>query len=313
MARQILGKVIITNRDEYIAGRTYEMLDVVSYNGSSYISKKNDNVAVPTNKDFWQLLAKKGDTYEVSQEDLNKIKKEIVDDANSDFNENVRQKTQAFEELNTRATNTFSANAEEKTGSFNENANSKYASYNQNASNKTSEYNTNATQKLDAYNTNDSAKLKAYNDNATQKTDVFNNNASNLTTGFNNSANQKIKEYNDNAEEKVIGLEQRTSELNEMLEEEGSTQLDLIKNEGASYNRRITANSNEIYKIKEDILENGEAEGSIIRVEDSTWADARGLVIDGELKQETTTGKNLLGIKSAEIYTYSSATPVSTT
>ena len=35
--KQILGKVMITNRGEYNSSYNYEILDVVSYNGSNYV------------------------------------------------------------------------------------------------------------------------------------------------------------------------------------------------------------------------------------------------------------------------------------
>lgn len=57
-----LGKVIITNKGEYDSTLSYLKLDVVTYNGSSYLAK--DDVAVgvlPTNTTYWQVIAEKGD------------------------------------------------------------------------------------------------------------------------------------------------------------------------------------------------------------------------------------------------------------
>lgn len=63
VTRQVLGKVTITSKGEYDSLKSYEILDVVTYQGSSYLSKKYNNNSLPTNGDDWQLLAQKGDTY----------------------------------------------------------------------------------------------------------------------------------------------------------------------------------------------------------------------------------------------------------
>lgn len=51
-------------RGEFLAGAAYNVNDVVSYNGSSYICIKavglNDSHA-PTDTEYWSLLAKRGD------------------------------------------------------------------------------------------------------------------------------------------------------------------------------------------------------------------------------------------------------------
>lgn len=43
------------------ASQTYQPYDVVSYNGSSYISLSGNNTAVPTDTQHWSMLAQKGD------------------------------------------------------------------------------------------------------------------------------------------------------------------------------------------------------------------------------------------------------------
>lgn len=61
-----IGKVAITPRKDYKNEQTYEWLDVVTYNGASYMCIVEDDCTgiVPTNTDYWQLLAKGGDTGE---------------------------------------------------------------------------------------------------------------------------------------------------------------------------------------------------------------------------------------------------------
>lgn len=61
VTRQVLGKVMITSKGEYDSSKSYEILDVVTYQGSSYLSKKYNNDSLPTNTNDWQLLAQKGE------------------------------------------------------------------------------------------------------------------------------------------------------------------------------------------------------------------------------------------------------------
>lgn len=51
------GRVLIKPEGEYSPLKTYEMLDYVSYNGSSYIAKKTTTGNLPTNTEYWQLSA----------------------------------------------------------------------------------------------------------------------------------------------------------------------------------------------------------------------------------------------------------------
>lgn len=51
------GRVLIMPKGAYDASETYSMLDLVSYNGSSYIAKKSTTGNLPTNTTYWQLSA----------------------------------------------------------------------------------------------------------------------------------------------------------------------------------------------------------------------------------------------------------------
>lgn len=51
------GRVLIMPKGAYDATETYSMLDLVSYNGSSYIAKKSTTGNLPTNTTYWQLSA----------------------------------------------------------------------------------------------------------------------------------------------------------------------------------------------------------------------------------------------------------------
>ena len=61
MARQTLGKVMMLLKSEYDSNTQYEILDVVTYNGSSYVAKQSTQGNLPTNTNYWLLLAEKGD------------------------------------------------------------------------------------------------------------------------------------------------------------------------------------------------------------------------------------------------------------
>lgn len=195
VTRQVLGKVTITSRGEYDTSKSYEILDVVTYQGSSYLSKKYNNDSLPTNANDWQLLAQKGDTYELSEEDLQRIAEQITSNANSAFNQNVK----------------------EKTDSFNSNANEKLGTYNSNHTAKLKEYNDNATSKLSAYNTNTVTKTTEYNSNHTNKINAYNTNASNKVDIYDTNADTRLEEYNANANNKIAEYDEHSKELNNKI------------------------------------------------------------------------------------------------
>lgn len=56
-----LGKISQTTNGEYEEGKVYERLDTVSADGSSYISRKNNNIFPLSNPEAWQISALKGD------------------------------------------------------------------------------------------------------------------------------------------------------------------------------------------------------------------------------------------------------------
>lgn len=63
MVTTVLGKVAVTPKGEWNSTIAYEKLDVVSYNGSSYLSVRTVPAATPlSNTNYWLLLAQKGDT-----------------------------------------------------------------------------------------------------------------------------------------------------------------------------------------------------------------------------------------------------------
>ncbi len=228
---QELGKVMITPKGEYSSSKSYEILDAVSYNGSSYVSKINDNTSVLTSND-WQLLAQKGDVYDVTEEDLQAIAKQITDNANSAFNQNVKAKTREF---NTNATN-------------------KLNDYDTNVKSTTETFDANAKKKLDEYNANDTKKLKAYNDNADNKLSAYNTNDTIKFKAYNTNADSKIEEYNTNANSKILEYDKHSEELRNMAISTDN-KLERVKNEildtGSASDSFIYVEDSCMAKIKE--------------------------------------------------------------
>ena len=59
-----LGKIALTPKGVFSTYTTYEKLDVVTYNGSSYIALRTTtgNIPVPNGSVYWQMIAEKGST-----------------------------------------------------------------------------------------------------------------------------------------------------------------------------------------------------------------------------------------------------------
>ncbi len=57
---QDLGKVAYLSKGAYSSSTQYEKNDVVTYEGSSYVSLQATKGNAPTNTTYWQLIAEKG-------------------------------------------------------------------------------------------------------------------------------------------------------------------------------------------------------------------------------------------------------------
>lgn len=60
---QVLGVVAMEPKGEYSASAYYEKLNVVTYEGSSYMAKKASNNVSPTNTEYWQPIGMLGYAY----------------------------------------------------------------------------------------------------------------------------------------------------------------------------------------------------------------------------------------------------------
>ncbi len=62
MAKSIVGRVLPLSKGNYELGTIYSYLDVVLYEGSSYVSKVDNNSSTPSDELKWEPVAMKGDT-----------------------------------------------------------------------------------------------------------------------------------------------------------------------------------------------------------------------------------------------------------
>lgn len=69
-----LGKIVFLPRGEFDLYETYNRLDVVSYQGSSFVCVK-DHISgyTPVDGDTWKLVASKGDAYNLTEADKESI------------------------------------------------------------------------------------------------------------------------------------------------------------------------------------------------------------------------------------------------
>lgn len=68
MAKQNLGRVAMVSKGEYSSATNYERLDIVTYQGSSYVCKKDSIGNLPTNTEYFDILAEKGANGEDGQD-----------------------------------------------------------------------------------------------------------------------------------------------------------------------------------------------------------------------------------------------------
>ena len=177
------------------------------------------------------------------------------------FEENVNEYKEDFDNNAILKTNDFNSNVDEKTTIFDNHVINEIDAFNTNATTKLNEYNTNSSSKLEEFNTNATSKFDSYNTNATAKLEEYNTNANARLEEYNTNANARLNEYNSNADGLMtIAVDTR----------------------------------NELERVKNDILETGEASGNILILNDSTLAELQELEVNSTAKQFTTTGKNLL-------------------
>ena len=124
------------------------------------------------------------------------------------------------------------------------------------------------TDTADEYKQLAEEETKKFNDNATAKTNTFNSNATSKETSYNENATAKLNEYNEN----------HTAKLNAYNE----NSADKI----AEYDEHI--------EDLDNIVSKNVASGESILVDDALAYKVFGAKVDGNVKQTTTTGKQML-------------------
>lgn len=83
---QDLGKVAYFNKGVYNSETSYEINDVVSYNGSSYVSLGNNNQGnLPTNATYWSVVALKGEKGDTGKPFVIEKTYETIEDMVADY------------------------------------------------------------------------------------------------------------------------------------------------------------------------------------------------------------------------------------
>ena len=77
------GRIKFNPKGIYDNSIQYSLFDLINYNGSSYIAKDNTIGNLPTNSQYWQLIAEKGETGEVSQTQFDDLQEQVKDKENN--------------------------------------------------------------------------------------------------------------------------------------------------------------------------------------------------------------------------------------
>ena len=234
MAKTNIGRVSVVPKDEYSSTENYKRLDVVSSDGSMYISKKDNNIGNPlTDKNWWFKAVEKGEVGAQGEKPVNGVDYNTPEEKEEFKNDVVNKATEEVEKnianIETEAIENYNENATQKTVEYDTNANRKLTAYNDNATQKTEEYNSNATSKVSEYNTNASTQTETFNTNATNKTNDFNSNASTKTDEFNTNYEEKLESINEAStsieQERVISDGKYARALKTQVTDVESTQI----------------------------------------------------------------------------------------
>lgn len=272
MAKTVLGKVGMTPRGSYSNVTEYKRLDVVTYDGCSYVCLKTCTGIAVTNTEYWQLIAEKGI---FTEQDKESFKQAVVAESKTEMDTYTNGKKTEIdnyvEDCEDDLKSTLDSYETTKETELNGVASDNISAFNRNAESKTSDFNTNATNKTNEFNTNATTKTTEFNDNATEKIEDFNSNVTNKTEDFDNNASQKTLDFNNNA---VV----KTNEFNENADE-------------------VINTNNKITKLIDTEFDTNEAEGTTIDVDDcAEWDGIIG--VGGNTEQKQLSGKNLFGVEA---------------
>lgn len=258
-----IGKVAITPQKDYQNERTYEWLDVVTYDGAGYMCIAEDGCTgiVPTNTDYWQLLADKG---HFTEEDKEEFKKAVVEESKTEINEHTGNKKTELNNYTTELEKSLENELDTYKTEKETQMDLHKATLETEMANKKDSLIEEIETAQNGFDTNVEEKTNTFNSNVETKTTEFNNNFNTKTEEFNNNSTEKINAFNSNAEEKI-----------------------------AEYD----AHAGSVLTETEDLfnaLNTEKASGTELYIEDAKPCRAINTEIDAMYAQKTTTGAQLL-------------------
>ena len=267
-----IGKVAITPQKDYKSEQTYEWLDVVTYDGAGYmcISKDGCTGIVPTNTNYWQLLADKG---HFTEEDKEEFKKAVVEESKTEINEHTGNKKTELNNYTTELEKSLENELDTYKAEKETQMDSHKATLETEMANKKDSLIEEIETVQNGFDANVEEKTNTFNSNVETKTTEFNNNSNAKTEEFNNNSTEKINAFNSNAEEKI-----------------------------ADYNAHVETLTSRIAELEEETedlynaLPIEEASGTVLYIEDAKPCRVINAGISGMYKQETTKGINLINV-----------------
>lgn len=285
-----IGKVAITPRKDYKNEQTYEWLDVVTYNGASYMCISEDGCTgiVPTNTGYWQLLADKG---HFTEEDKEEFKKAVVEESKTEINEHTGNKKTELNNYTTELEKSLENELDKYKTEKEAEMDLHKATLETEMANKKDSLIEEIETAQNGFDANVEEKTNTFNSNLEAKTTEFNNNSNAKTEEFNNNSTEKINNFNSNAEEKI-------ADYNEHVETLTSRIADL-EEENSELVEQMPWNTTEIQES--------------IHVEDAVRYSKNKLNFLGNLKQEKRTGYNLFNLNTILLKYYITSTGIAET
>ena len=260
MAKTSLGKVGILPKGEYSSATQYLRLDIVSYNGSSYLCIKDCIGVDVTNKEYWLLIAQKGDKGDIGE-------KGEKGDAGKDFS--IYKTYASISAMESDASNVpegefvlIASNVEDEDnaklyvkgedsfvyltdlsgatgikGEKGEKGDKPVNGVDYNTPEEKEEFknevvSTATTEVKQNIETIKEEAIQEFNSNASTKTNEYNDNTTTKLSKYNTNANSKVEEYNSNAT-------QKTNTFNENV----TTQTETFNNNATSKTNDFNSNS----------------------------------------------------------------------
>lgn len=271
-----IGKVAITPQKDYQNERTYEWLDVVTYDGAGYMCIAEDGCTgiVPTNTDCWQLLADKG---HFTKEDKEEFKKAVVEESKTEINEHTDNKKTELNNYTTELEKSLENELDKYKTEKEAEMDLHKATLETEMANKKDSLIEEIETAQDGFDANVEEKTNTFNSNVETKTTEFNNNSNAKTEEFNNNSTEKINNFNSNAEEKIADYNKHVENLTSRIAD--------LEEENSELAQQMPWNTTEISES--------------IHVEDSAKYSKNKLSIFGNLKQDTRNGNNLFDVRNA--------------